>query len=129
MCNAALIELIARLHTCTQEPLVGQRRPSHQAALRAKQWIETRVNESITLEELARHAAMDKFHLLRVFKDAFGMPPLQYQRQLRMHQATRLIMHSELSIFEIAASVGYASVTAFTRAFKRQYRVPPSGVR
>lgn len=130
LCSAGLVELITHLHRYTQPALTAAAHgPAQQAALHAKRWIEARVTESITLDEIAKHVALDKYHLLRVFKEQFGVPPLQYQKQLRMDQARKLLQADLLSVAEVARSVGYGSVHAFSRAFKRYYGMPPSRVR
>lgn len=127
LCSAALVELITHLHPYTQSPLAAKAQsPSQQAALHAKRWIEARVTEKLSLDGIAKHVALDKYHLLRVFKEQFGVPPLQYQRQLRMEQALKLLQADLLSVAEVAASVGYNSVHAFSRAFKRHYGLSPS---
>ena len=128
LCQGAFLELVA--HLCTraeeqQSPAAGQ---PPAAVLQAKRWIEARVNESITLDELASSVAVSKYHLLRTFREAFGVPPLQYHRQLRLEHARRLLRLPHLSVREVAARVGYESTTAFTRAFKREYGVAPSDV-
>lgn len=128
LCQAAFLELVAHLCTRAEE----QRRPKEgqppAAVLHAKRWIEARVSEAITLDELAAGVSLSKYHLLRSFRNAFGMPPLQYHRQLRLEHARRLLRLPHLSVREVAARVGYESTTAFTRAFKREYGVAPSDV-
>src|SRR5690606_8164804 len=120
LCKAALLELLASLCAKSHEEGVDKVNAAREAAIQAKRWIESELSANITLDEIASHVSLSKYYLLRVFREAFGMPPLQYQLQLRIQQAKRLLNSESLAIADIAAQVGYASSTAFTRAFKRE---------
>lgn len=124
--QAALLEIIADLCTRSYEQALRQRGPFLEAAERAKHWIETRVTEPVTLDEIAEHVNLSKYYLLRIFREAFGMPPLQYHRRLRLEYARRLLRLQHLSVREVAEKVGYESTTAFTRAFKREFGTTPT---
>lgn len=126
LCQAAFLEMLANLCARAEEQLNSPGDVASEAALQAKRWIEARVSEPINLDDIARSVSMSKYHLLRVFRDAFGMPPLQYHRQLRLDHARRLLRLQHLTVREVAARVGYDSTTAFTRAFKREYGLTPS---
>jgi AraC-like DNA-binding protein len=54
-----------------------------------------------------------------------GMPPMQYLTQWRIALAAHLLRSGRLSMIRIAEEVGYESEAAFSRAFKREYGVPP----
>lgn len=127
--QSAFLELLARLHIHARDEGALNVDRTHEAVLQARRWIEVHANGPVTLEQVAQAAAMSKYHLVRVFKESFGMPPLQYHRQLRMQQARRLLELHHLSIAEVAARVGYASSTSFTKAFKKEYGVAPSDMR
>ena len=49
------------------------------------------MTEPVTLEDLADHAALDKFHLCRAFREQIGMPPHAYLTRLRILRAKRLL--------------------------------------
>ncbi|WP_419785717.1 AraC family transcriptional regulator [Pseudodesulfovibrio sp.] len=81
-----------------------------------------------TLDDLAQAAGVSRYHLLRVFQDAMGMPPHAYHNQLRVDLAKRLLAEG-LDISRVAAEAGFADQSHFTRVFKqytgatpRQYR-------
>nr|WP_302675912.1 helix-turn-helix domain-containing protein [Sphingomonas faeni] len=63
------------------------------------------------------------FH--RRFKAATGMAPLQYQKTLRLYEARRLILTASTSASAAAFSVGYQSVSQFTREYRRMFGVSP----
>ena len=71
-------------------------------------------------------AALSRFHLSRSFAEVHGLPPLAYHRRLRLDGAARLLRDGAASPTELAERLGYASLSAFTRAFRQAYGVPPS---
>jgi AraC-like DNA-binding protein len=95
---------------------------------RARELIEDS-SEDPSLDELARASALSKFHLLRLFKAAFGMTPSAYAGRRRMDRAKRLLAATPMTVTAIGAALGYESTSAFIRAFRRHFGVAPSAIR
>jgi AraC family transcriptional regulator len=95
---------------------------------RARQVIEDSQGEP-TLDDLARAAAISKFHLLRLFKAAFGCTPSAYVGRKRMSRARRLLRATPMTVAAIGEALGYESTSAFIRAFRRHFGVAPSAIR
>lgn len=125
MCQAAFLEILANLCTRSREQALQPRRPVFETAEQAKRWLEARITEAVTLDELTKHVAVSKYHLVHAFRQVFGVPPLQYHRKLRLEHARRLLRLRHLSVSEVAERVGYHSTTAFTRAYKREFGITP----
>ncbi len=81
------------------------------------------------LDELARAAAMSRTTFAAHFKAATGVPPLTYLTQWRMRLAERALREDRESVAVIAASLGYASESAFSNAFKRETGASPRAFR
>jgi AraC-like DNA-binding protein len=96
---------------------------------RARCFIHDRAERPITLDEVANEAALSRFHLTRSFAEVFGLPPLAYHRRLRLENAARLLKSDAVSATDIAEQLGYGSLSAFTRAFRQNFGVPPSQAR
>lgn len=96
---------------------------------RARCFIHDHAERPISLEEVASEAALSRFHLTRSFAEVFGLPPLAYHRRLRLEGAARLLKSDAVSATEIAEQLGYGSLSAFTRAFRQNFGVPPSQAR
>ncbi|MEZ4730844.1 MAG: AraC family transcriptional regulator [Caldilineaceae bacterium] len=79
---------------------------------------------SITLPALAAQVHLSPYHLLRLFKATFGLPPHAYLTQLRVQQAKRLLL-TGLPIADVALQVGFVDQSHLTRHFKRIVGVPP----
>ena len=96
---------------------------------RARCFIHDQADRPISLDEVAGEAALSRFHLTRSFAEVFGLPPLAYHRRLRLEAAARLLKSDAISATEIAEQLGYGSLSAFTRAFRQNFGVPPSQAR
>jgi AraC-like DNA-binding protein len=79
-----------------------------------------------TLEELAREAGTSRSVLAEKFQLIVGIAPMQYLTQWRMLLAANLLSGSNAPLIQIAEEVGYLTDTAFSRAFSREYGVPPA---
>jgi AraC-like DNA-binding protein len=78
-----------------------------------------------TVDELAREVALSRSALAERFTDMIGTPPMQYLTQWRLTLAAQALRAGSDGIARIAERSGYDSEAAFTRAFKREFGVPP----
>jgi AraC-like DNA-binding protein len=91
---------------------------TNQSITRAIDFITTNYKQNFSLDELAQHAYMSKFHLLRIFKTETGLTPYAYQIQLKLNEARRLIFQDK-SLTEVAYELGFADQAHFTNTFKK----------
>jgi AraC-like DNA-binding protein len=96
------------------------------AALRA---LHAEPARSWTLEELAHVAGTSRSVLAERFSQLVGQAPMQYLAQWRMLLAANLLAQSNAPLVRIAEEVGYQTDTAFSRAFRREYGMPPAAWR
>lgn len=82
-------------------------------------------NETIRSEELARIANMSVSTLHRHFKEVTAMSPLQFQKQLRLQEARRLLLMQATDVGEAAFQVGYESQSQFSREYARLFGLSP----
>ncbi|OMF36708.1 hypothetical protein BK133_08665 [Paenibacillus sp. FSL H8-0548] len=92
-------------------------------------YMNAHAGRELTLNELAGQFHMNKHHLIHLFKSAYRITPIQYHRQMRMERARNLLEFTQLTIQEIADSLGYPSIHAFSRAFKNKEGRSPSSYR
>jgi AraC family transcriptional regulator len=99
-------------------------------AVRKALWfIEAHFASDLNLQEVAQSAQVSKFHLLRAFGAAIGMPIMQYVRARRLSQAACRLAEGSQDILTVALDAGYNSHEAFTRAFRDLFDVTPESVR
>jgi AraC-like DNA-binding protein len=119
--TAALAEL-ARLADLL--PVTPSRGDGHLAVRTVRARIRADPAANVTLEALARDANVSKFHLVRLFRREMGLTPHDYQRQLRVECAKRLLRHG-MPAAEVAAAAGFCDQSHLTRTFRAVVGVPP----
>jgi AraC-like DNA-binding protein len=95
----------------------------------AKEYIDLHFTEEINLEEIASVACLSHYHFLRMFKSVFEITPYQYVIQKRLQKAADLIKSTGTPIGDIAMSVGFDNLPAFSDSFKKEFGVSPSKYR
>ncbi len=92
-------------------------------------YISEHFTEDLSLEGISEYAGFSKYHFERIFREYTGMTFYQYLLQMRINYAQTLLSNPELSVTDISDQAGFASCTAFTRAFKKSTGYPPSQFR
>ncbi|HYP87443.1 MAG TPA: AraC family transcriptional regulator [Polyangiaceae bacterium] len=82
-----------------------------------------------TVKELAKLAGASRASLVRLFHASTGTSPKRWLTRYRLERAAELLSLGEQPLAHVAASVGYVSEFAFSRAFKRRYGVAPAHYR
>jgi AraC-like DNA-binding protein len=91
--------------------------------------LHTRPAHAWTLEALARAAGTSRSVLAERFQHLVGSAPMEYLTQWRMLLAANLLSGSNAPLARIAEDIGYQTDTAFIRAFRREYGIPPAAWR
>lgn len=97
--------------------------------LKMKAEIDNQYASPISITEQAKQCNMERSHYSRTFKKYVGYSPKEYQCQVRMDNASSLLRTTTLSIGDIAIMVGFPEVTAFSKAFHKEYKTSPSEYR
>lgn len=88
-----------------------------------------RPEHAFTLPELAEVAGMSRTVFAARFTDALAQPPIEFLKRLRLARAAHLLSRTELPVKAVAAQVGYASRSSFTRAFVACHGAAPTAFR
>ncbi|MHC5613268.1 MAG: AraC family transcriptional regulator [Nostoc sp.] len=87
--------------------------------------IKTNLTKSLRVDDLAQQASMSPASFHRHFKAVTSMSPLQYQKQLRLLEARRLMLAENADATKAAYQVGYESPSQFSREYSRLFGAPP----
>ena len=93
---------------------------------KAIKWIKQHFKEDFKVDDLASYAGMSVTSLHRHFKSITNMSPIQYQKQMRLLEARRLMIQNGESATTVALEVGYESPSQFSREYSRYFGLPPS---
>lgn len=94
--------------------------------LPAAEFIKKNYDTKITNEELAELCNMSVTHFRRIFKENFGISPMQYHEKIRMHWAVIFLQSRMFTVSEISEKLGYSDVYYFSNAFKKYTGNTPS---
>jgi AraC-like DNA-binding protein len=108
--------------TLTRGVLGGQR---EHAVSRAISWIREHYDEPLKISSLAEAVHLSPSVLHRRFKAATVMSPLQYQKQVRLLEARKLLMSGDIEAASVAYQVGYESPSHFSREYRRLFGASP----
>ena len=98
-------------------------------AQKALWFIESHLADALTLDEIAGVAGISRFHMVRAFAAATGLPVMRYVRVRRLTEAARALAHGAPDILNVALEADYGSHEAFTRAFRDHFGMTPEAVR
>jgi AraC-like DNA-binding protein len=93
---------------------------------RAISWLKQNYAAPFRIETIAREARLSPSALHHSFKSVTAMSPLQYQKQLRLQEARRLMLGQAMDAATAGHQVGYESPSQFSREYSRLFGAPPS---
>ncbi len=103
--------------------------PAARHLLRAKDLVDARYSEPLTVRDMAREAGLSPAHFSREFKKTFGESPHRYLMTRRLERAASLLRTTDYSVAEICFSVGLEGVGSFTTSFGRMFGQTPTEYR
>ncbi|MFI8483163.1 AraC family ligand binding domain-containing protein [Pseudomonas sp. NPDC078700] len=95
---------------------------------RLREWLESRLDQPPSLEELAAFCDLSPWQTLRRFSRHCGLPPHQWLTQLRLERALPRVLRGD-PLTEIALQLGFYDQAHFSRLFRRTYGLPPARLR
>jgi AraC family transcriptional regulator len=126
-------------HETLSHLLHAQSMPQHQPRVRGglapavrrrlADYIEANLAQNISLGMLAQLANMSEYHLVRMFRISFGMPPSAWMAARRVEHARMLLKTTGQPLQQIADACGYADLSHFSHRFRDSVGAPPSRYR
>jgi len=95
----------------------------------AKEFVQTHVEETITLGQVVDHVHVSRFYFCKLFKKATGMTLTEYISRVRVEKAKTLLGDPSRRISEVVFAAGFGSIPRFNSVFKEQVGMPPTEYR
>ncbi|MGZ0145641.1 helix-turn-helix domain-containing protein [Kribbella sp. WER1] len=92
-------------------------------------WAQERLDQPLTVTDLAKRAGTSPRHLGRQFRAVTGQTPLQWLLTQRVRRAQQLLESTDASVEKVAAATGLGTATTLRRHFQRVVGVPPNAYR
>lgn len=96
-----------------------------QQIARAVTWLRSNFEKPLKVNELAKMASMGTSTFHNHFRNMTALSPVQYQKQLRLQEARRLMLTESIDAASASFQVGYESPSQFSREYSRLYGAPP----
>lgn len=124
--ESLLMSVVARLVTHHFVPGHSLREAGreHAAVRRVREWLDVHPEQDVSVRSLAEIAGLSPYYLVRVFHKYVGIPPHQYQRNLRVLRARKLLKAGE-PISEVAYRTGFCDQSHLNRCFRAALGVTP----
>jgi AraC-like DNA-binding protein len=94
--------------------------------VRALERLRNDFDRPLRVEDVAREVGMSVSSFHHHFRAVTAMSPLQFQKQLRLQEARRLLLGEDLDVAGAGRRVGYGDASQFTREYKRLFGAPPA---
>lgn len=101
----------------------------HDEIDRVQEYIREHYPEKITLDQLSDNVGINKYYLIRLFKQKTGLSPIDYLIHVRLAEAEKLLAKSNVTISKISDLVGFHSPSHFSKSFKESNHCTPSAYR
>ena len=124
ICLGLLQELLGQLARELEEPEVTPAKMKY--AQQVKQHLLEHYREPIGIEQLGKLIQRSPNYTTALFKEVFGQSPIRYMHQLRLREACNLLLHSDMTVADIAQYLGYYDPSYFFRMFRKTIGMSPS---
>lgn len=101
----------------------------HWKVRRLFDYVESNLDQTISLDDLAQVAELSPFHFSRVFKRETGLSPYKYVRDRRLERSRDLLAMTDMGIAELSLACGFSNQSHFTAAFSRAMGISPARFR
>lgn len=131
MQKQALAEFLLLLFSDAFEYRRGQQQfnPKKSYTTLASEYIVKNYSKPISVDSLAKHLALNKNYLIKLFKKSFSTTPNRYILKVRLYHAELMLTDTDLSVENIAEACGFSTTSYFIKRFKECYGETPFAYR
>ena len=127
--NECLSALLSALMQESWQPETQQAASRRQDLTPVRNYLDEHFTEKITLDELSDRFFINKFYLVRLFKEQYGQSINHYLQQIRITKAKQLLRFTDKTVEQIGLECGLGAHSYFTRTFKKVEGITPSEFR
>ena len=131
MRSTRLLEIFLRLHNhcIINTEQISESKNSQSYTDWAIRYIHSNIHREITVSELTDRLGISQQYLYNLFTERFGLSPKQYIMSQKLEMAKKLLSDTDMSITEVANSVGYYDPLTFSRMFLSREKLSPQNYR
>ena len=127
-CLYGVLDALCKAATPARHPAGAEHRDTR-LLRQTVQYVDRHYPEKITVATISAQCGYSSSHFMKRFHDLTGTSFAQYLIHFRLEKAAALLRGSRCTALEIATQCGFSNASYFTRAFTRQYGVPPTAYR
>ncbi|GGG87636.1 AraC family transcriptional regulator [Paenibacillus radicis (ex Gao et al. 2016)] len=129
--QSVLYRYIAELVECSEARSPEPKRANSKEVYmsQAITYIENSYSQKTTVQDIAQAVGLDSTYLSGLFKQQYGLSLQLFLLQFRMNRAVELLANPDLTVSDIARSVGYTDPFLFSKMFKKTIGIPPRAYR
>ena len=127
--SGAFYSLLGSMVTTNAVPAPLPEKSATQYVEAAKQYIKLNYFGRVRISDLCALTCIERSYLCRLFQEHTGYSPQEYVIRYKLSRARELLKRDDLSIRQVASSVGYEDQAAFSRLFKKRYGLSPKKMR
>jgi AraC-like DNA-binding protein len=91
-----------------------------------RDYLTLHITEDISMNDLVSEFKISKYHMIRIFHNAYATTPIHLHRMMRIEKVKEMVQFTDISMTKIAEMFGFASINALSRAFRKVEGVPPT---
>jgi len=130
MCASVLTSLMVRLgRGASADSEDGESNGLRKRLEQSAAYIHHHYTEALSVAQLAEMEHLSESRFRDIFREAFGVPPMEYILSLRIAHACELLLTTDLNVSETAEICGYTDVMYFCRLFRRKMGISPARYR
>jgi AraC-like DNA-binding protein len=122
LANALLMQQFTRF---VDQPGGPDTPPAHRALAKFHDKLQRHACEDSSIEQLAEESGATADHLRELFRERFGMRPVEYRTGLRLAKARELLSSTNMNVKEVAHKAGFSDPLYFSRVFRQQFGISP----
>lgn len=126
-CQAYMDILVVQLlrNTGTSMTQVTDSSPTNRQCAAVRRYIDNHYKETLTLDQLAEEANVNKYYLAHAYKQAYGISPINYIIARRIQEGKHLLVETDLTLSQISGILGFSSASYFSQSFRKAEGISP----